>query len=141
MMARKKTGRRRVDGAQDAALSIIRVGRKTEPSPNVSIGNSLTEANPRISFGRYRILSWPGHCELWSGTWQEGYSKIADVSIKDGIISLENVRLKIPKVILRKLQEQYDGTRRQGSDDWKAGSFHEQQGMVQLRKSARKPSR
>lgn len=133
-MARNRTGQRRVGGAQDVAPSTTRVERKTEVLPNGSTGNIPT-ANPRISFGRYRIL---GGTELWSGTWQEGYAKIADVSIKDGIISLENVRVKIPKVILRKLQEQYNGTI---SENRQSGSVHEQQGMVQFRQSARKPSR
>jgi hypothetical protein len=99
-------------------------------------------ANPRISFGRYRILDSPGRCEVWAGEWIGGYSKLADVSIKDGKLTVVRAYVKIPKVIIRKLQEQIDEyEKRRVSEDRKARSVRQQQGVVQLRKGSKQPAR
>jgi hypothetical protein len=69
-------------------------------------GASKEVANPRISFGRYRILQSPNRCELWAGSWREGYMKLADVRIDDKTLVIVRRYSNIPKVIIRKLQEQ-----------------------------------
>lgn len=66
----------------------------------------MQKSNPRISFGRYRILEGKTGYELWEGAWKDGYSKVADISIKRGILIILREYQKVPKVYIRKLQEQ-----------------------------------
>jgi hypothetical protein len=79
---------------------------------------------------------------LWAGEWIGGYSKLADVSIKDGKLTVVRAYVKIPKVIIRKLQERVDEyQRRELSENRQTGSIRQQQGVVQLRKNSKQPSR